>query len=160
MIRNNLFTGLAANGRALQILESPQDITIDHNTFAYTGGHALIMFDGDPADRFVLTNNILQLGDYGIFGSGQGSGKPALTYYAPKNQISNNVLVGSSAVAPSYPPCNQYLDTNSSVGFVSFSTANYRLNSNSRFQNYATDRKAVGADINAVMQAAKLAGVL
>ncbi len=156
-IQNNVFERLDPDGIGFQVLEGPEDILINHNTMVYTGGRSLMQFDGTPTDRLVLTNNIVQLGQYGIFGNGLGSGKVGINHYAPSNVIGNNVFVGNTAVQSLYPECNYFVDSSNAVGFVSMADANYQLKTNSKFHNAASDHKDVGADAAAVAKAARTA---
>ena len=141
-IQNNVFERLDSGAIGFQLLQGAQDILVDHNTMVYAGGLTTMQFDGAPADRLVFTNNILQYGQYGVFGSGKGSGKAAIGYYAPSSVIANNVFAGGGATQSQslYPECNYFLDGNNAVGFVSLTGgSNYQLKTNSKFRNAATE---------------------
>ena len=158
VIQNNVFERLDPDGIGFQLLEGAQDILLNHNTMVYTGGRSLIQFDGAPADRVAITNNIVQYGQYGIFGGGLGSGKAAISHYAPSNVIANNVFMGNAAAHTLYPECNYFVDSSNAVGFVSLTGGpNYQLKTNSKFHNAAIDRKDVGADAAAVAKAVQSA---
>ena len=157
-IQNNVFDRLDPDGIGFQLLQGAQDILVNHNTMVYAGGRSMMQFDGTPVDRLVFTNNIVQYGQYGVFGSGKGVGKPAISYYAPSNIFANNVFTGNAAAQSLYPECNYFVDSSNAVGFVSLTgTSNYQLKTNSKFRNAAIDHKDVGADAAAVAQASRIA---
>ncbi len=157
-IQNNVFERLDPDGIAFQLVAGAQDILFNHNTMVYAGGRSMMQLDGTPTDRLVFTNNIVQYGQYGVFGSGKGSGKAALNYYAPSNVFANNVFIGNVAAQSLYPECNYFVDSSNAVGFVgAMGDANYQLKTNSKFRKASTDRKDVGADAAAVAQASRIA---
>jgi hypothetical protein len=150
-INNNLLynIGGSSGGTLFQILGYQgvpiQNLSITNNTgilpaTAPTTGEA-VMFDAetssggnssDAVNGLVFSNNVLSNGLYGIFGSGQGTGNAALSYFAPGGSFSGNVLIGGSAGSYSSYPGN-YFPT--SVSFVNPSTGNYNLTNPSLYDN-------------------------
>ncbi len=110
---NNLFQEVGRdpisgdNGSVFQLLSDLQDISIVNNTVTLSGTarHALSM-DYLPQTRLTLVNNVFPMTEYGIFGSGYGSGTPALAQYAPSATVVGNVIPGQRKSA--YPTSNTF----------------------------------------------------
>ena len=152
LIKNNLIDDIngprwgGADGRALQFVGGPVNITIDHNTIFEDS--AIIVADVAPSLGFVFRNNIAPHGNYGVLGSGHGTGLDALAFYFPGYEFKRNVII--SAPSSNYPPDNFYPSSLSEVGFVDFANGNYRLASTSPYRNAGTDGKDVGCDFTAL----------
>ena len=108
---NNLFIDVGIDpfnkepGRIFQMLGELEDVTLANNTFVLGNGATYaLLFDGKAGLRSNITGNVFPSTDYGIFGSGRGSGTSALAAYAPGATVSRNVLPGQSA--DSYPTGN------------------------------------------------------
>ena len=120
----------------------------------------MIIPDGNAAlvmgDNFVVAtgpiyrNNITSHGDYGVFGSGKGEGKAALDFFAPNAVFTNNGLIGFTEA--SYPSGNYYPMTIADVGFSNAGTDDYHLTAASALKGAGSDKKDVGADIDAIDQ--------
>jgi len=152
-IRNNLFIdvgGLWGPGRLFQLLDGTSDVRIDHNTALQTDT-ALFGGDRTPHERFVFENNVLPLNQYGVIGSGTGSGLPTLERYFPRAVVRRNVFVGGSPAA--YPPDNFFPVSLDSVGFVGPRRGDYRLAASSAYRHAALDARDPGADMDAVAPA-------
>lgn len=149
-IRQNLFLDIGASdlggsGILFQILNGAGGVTIDHNTAFHSG--SILSADLAPSPGLVFTNNIVQHNAYGMFGSGKGTGLPALEYYFPGYQVRRNVIIG----APDprlYPHDNYFPATPLVVGFVDPAGGDYRLAGQSSFHGAATDGTDVGADMS------------
>jgi hypothetical protein len=149
-IRQNLFldigaAGLGGSGILFQILNGAGGVTIDHNTAFHSG--SIVSADLAPSPGLVFTNNIVQQNAYGMFGSGKGSGLPALDYYFPGYLVRRNVIVG----APDprlYPADNYFPATPLLVGFVDLAAGDYRLTERSAYHRAATDGSDIGADMS------------
>src|SRR5262249_29731914 len=122
IFRNNLWTDIdgrawGGDGRLFQILNGPAGVVIDHNVGQQTG--ALLSFDGAKGSHFVFTNNIAPHNEYGVMGSGAGTGTPALKQYFATWQFEKNVLIGlpTDASPSQYPPGNFFPATPAAVGF-------------------------------------------
>src|SRR5262245_19241421 len=152
LIKNNVLDDIngakwgGADGRALQFIGGPVNITIDHNTIFEDS--AIIVADVAPSPGFVFRNNIAPHGNYGVLGSGHGTGLEALAFYFPGYEFKRNVII--SAPSSNYPPDNFYPSSLNEVGFVDFANGNYRLASTSPFRNAGTDGKDVGCDFTAL----------
>src|SRR5262245_12541330 len=152
LIKNNLIDDIngprwgGADGRALQFIGGPVNITIDHNTTFEDS--AIIVADVAPSPGFVFRNNIAPHGNYGVFGSRHGTGLDTLAFYFPGYEFKRNVII--SAPSSNYPPDNFYPSSLSEVGFVDFANGNYRLASTSPYRNAGTDGKDVGCDFTAL----------
>jgi hypothetical protein len=157
LIRNNLIYDIdgvkwgspegPADGRAVQIVGGPVNITVDHNTIFQSG--AIIMADSGPSQGFVFRNNIAPNNTYGVVGSGQGLGVNALKYYFPGAIFQNNVIVGVPSEIK-YPADNFTPASLSQVGFVDLTGGDYRLGPTSPYRNAGTDGKDIGRDFTAL----------
>jgi hypothetical protein len=149
-IRNNLFLdvgGVWGKGRLFQLLDGTSGISIDHNTAIHTES---ILFGGDraPHTGFVFQNNIVFNNHYGVMGSGTGTGRPTLERYFPGAIVRRNVIVGGSSTE--YPPDNFFPASLDQVGFVGPQALNFRLAPTSSYKHASTDRRDLGADLDAM----------
>jgi hypothetical protein len=147
-IRNNLFEDVdgkkwKGDGRLFQLLRGPKDVVIEHNT-GFADNSAIVLAGGEPLANFVFRNNIVNLGLYGIYGDGKGSGLAAIDFYLPGSEIRRNVFIGDARAQSSYPPDNSFVGL-TGVGFVG--RGDYRLSSSSRFRGAGTDGKDIGASV-------------
>ena len=150
-VKNNLFEdvdGTKWNGKGEFVLinERAADITFDHNTVRQTGG-VLVAGEG-PHTGFTFTNNIVSHNEYGIYGTGTGSGNQTLTTYFPKAVVRRNLIAG--ARADTYPSDNFYPPNIDEAGFVNARGGNYRLRAESKYRGRGTDGKDVGCDLDAL----------
>jgi hypothetical protein len=95
LIRNNVLDNLGP-GAAFQLLAAAEHIDIDHNTVKMNESRAAMLLGGKPQVHLAYTNNLVSETRYGIFGSGVGSGKPAIERYAPAGVFQNNSVLHSS----------------------------------------------------------------
>jgi hypothetical protein len=137
-------------GRLIQILNAPEGgtngVTIEHNTSNRAGNQFLNMGDtlNQPNTNLVVRDNLGPAGQYGVFGSGVGSGTAALNAYAEWT-FERNVLAGANASA--YPPNNFYpANFPQDIGFVDAASGDFRLSATSPYKNRATDGDDPGAD--------------
>jgi hypothetical protein len=147
-IRNNLFEDVdgkkwKGDGRLFQLLRGPKDVVIEHNT-GFADNAAIVVTGAEPLSNFVFRNNIVDLGLYGIYGDGKGSGLAAINFYLPASEIRRNVFIGDARAQSSYPPDNSFVGL-TGVGFVG--RGDYRLSSSSRFRGAGTDGKDIGASL-------------
>ena len=89
-------------------------------------------------------NNIAFHNQYGLIGSGTGTGRPTFDRYFPGALFRRNVIIGGSA--DRYPPDNFFPASADQVGFVDPQRRDYRLKPSSNFKRAATDRLDVGAN--------------
>jgi hypothetical protein len=151
LIKNNVFEGiggprLGANGRLLQLIRSPTDVIVDHNTAFHTGN--IITVAEGQTSNFVFRNNVVPHNEYGVIGGGMGVGNSSISTYFQKAQFARNVLAGGNAAL--YPPDNFFPSSLAGIGFVDMSAGNYRLATGSPYKNAGTDGQDLGADIDAL----------
>ncbi len=163
LIKNNMFYDVTTErwgaggggGRLFQVINGTADVVIDHNT-AIHGNH-IVLAEGAPNTGFVFRNNIVVHNDYGVFGTGVGSGLPALAAYFPGAMFTHNVLIlritdDVKLFAAVYPPDNFFALTAAAVGFVDLSSGNYALSKSSPYLRAGTDGKDIGVDFDALMR--------
>ena len=150
-VNNNIFQDIGTNwggrGFFLQMLSGTFDFTADHNTALQTD--SIVSADGDGHTNFRFTNNITPHNLYGFFGSGYGSGYPALNHYFPGGVISKNVIIGKS----DFPTLDYSAATVANVGFVDYAGGNLKLTTTSLYHNAGSDGLDVGADWDALQAA-------
>jgi hypothetical protein len=118
-IADNRIEGLGAfngEGKAFQILNGTESVTIDHNTISGVLNNALIL-DSFPIAKHVgfrFMNNLMPHGIYGVFGGGF-FGSTALNTYAINWTCAGNALFAKPVdpAASLYPPGNFFPATES-----------------------------------------------
>ena len=109
-----------------------------------------------PVRDFTFTNNLARHNSFGVHGQGQSIGQGTLDTYVPDGVFGGNVLGGGQASR--YPPGNFFpSDAAFSRQFANFDGDDYRLAGSSDYRTAATDSRAIGADVEAVL--ARTAGV-
>ncbi len=124
------------------------NMTFNHNT-AFPTKDVLEMDIAPAATNLVFTNNLVASGSYGIFGSGYGTGTPAINQYLVSPTFNANVMAGAGAVG-TYPTGVQLLSSISSIGFVNYSGNDFHLSTSSPYKNAGTDGKDMGADVDGI----------
>ena len=157
LVRNNLWEG--PQGTFVLMIGPIDGVKLDHNT-ALGMGHSAI-FAGNAANSgFVLTNNLLGYGLFGIAGDSAGSGNGALGMYFPGGLVQRNVLIGlgdGTNQLDNLPSLN-FVELNlSDVGFIDPATGDFRLSELSRYHLAGTDGTDIGVDFVALLRA--LAGL-
>jgi len=161
VLAHNLFVGIDAMrwngaGRAFQITRggaTGHDVLVAHNTALLRGNAAIVFGDSTPVfDGVVIRDNLLEHGDYGLFGSGRGEGTGALEYYVPGYSFTANAIFGDASVASSYPSGNFFPASLSDVGFVDAAGGDYALAPTSTYAASATDGRALGADVAEIVR--------
>src|SRR5439155_3867335 len=104
-IANNLFVDVGTkdregSGTLFQILNGATGVTIEHNTAFHTG--SIISADMAPSPGLVFRDNIVEHNAYGVFGSGQETGLPALEHYLPAFVFRKHAL-GANPSPCQYP---------------------------------------------------------
>jgi hypothetical protein len=169
-IANNVFEDIGGSnwpgsyGANMVMVSNPanapsSNIIYDHNTWLQSG--QVLVLDSEPFYGVVMTNNIVNHGSYGIFGSGKGEGNTSMAFYLPDMVYQKNVMIGGSASAYSNYPGNFYPANASEVGFTNYNNGlggDYTLTPASPYKNAGTDGKDLGADIAALNAA--IAGVV
>jgi uncharacterized protein (TIGR03437 family) len=146
VFRNNLF--LQVPGRLFQLLQKPIDVLIENNTAL---SQTFIVMSENVTTGFVMRDNIFALGQYGIFGSGVGSGNNALKANFPEAVVRSNVFIGDGG--DSYPTGNTYLKKIEDVKFVNTAQGNYRLQANSPLRGKGQNGGNPGVDMDALLAA-------
>jgi hypothetical protein len=146
--------GWGGSGALFQVLNGATGIVIDHNTALQRG--SIIAADMAPSPGLVFSNNITPHNEYGVFGSGSGSGLNAIAYYFPGSVFTRNVIVGAPR-GVRYPPDNFFPESLEVVGCVDLTGRDYRLSPSSQFLHAGTDGLNIGADINALSAALQAA---
>jgi hypothetical protein len=182
LIRNNLFERVTRSG--FLIIGGADDVEIDHNTFTpldyasvcMTGlaGHdaASGRVLGLPCNRFKLTNNIM---GFGLYGPCVDGGQNTFAEAFPGLIWERNLFVGygegRAAVALNnrdFPQgslfeARQTADGGAgdadwpAVGFADQAQGDYRLAPASRYRALGTDGNDLGADMDALAAALRLA---
>ena len=155
LIENNVIevTGLnGGQGRILQIINGPVDVTIRHNTAFTIPTGTLSVSDNttNKADQFDFRDNIVSAGEFGFIGTGTGPGTVTLNAFYTNYTFTKNAIIGGLGT---YPAGNFFPANAAAVGFVNFAGGNYALATGSTFRNAATDGKDLGADIAALVAA-------
>ena len=156
LIRANLFYdvdskawGAGGSGYFVALTDGARDITVDHNTVMLVNASGVVQIDGPPVLGFVFTNNLTKSGNYGIAGTGHGSGNSAIAAFLPGADITRNVIAG--AQAGQYPGGNSFpAVAQFEAQFVSFAAGDYRLASASPWRGAGTDGQDLGAPLGAV----------
>jgi hypothetical protein len=149
VIANNVFDRIdnkqwGGNGYFLQIVDTPRDLLIDHNTIVQGSSYGVATIDG-RVDSFVFTNNIAYHGTYGIIGTNHGIGNDTIRAFLPGSMITANVIAGGNASA--YPPGNFFPSPDQLASqFVDFTARDFRLRPGSPWIGAATDGRNLGAD--------------
>ena len=159
---NNLFAAVGeppfgsgkGDGRFLQLLEESGDIVVEHNTVLHSGN--ILTVEGRQHTGFVFRNNIVLHNEFGIIGTGKGSGRDAIGAYLPGAVFKSNAFVGGSS--SNYPSDNFFPDSLNDLGFRDMKAGDYALVATSAFRSKGTDGRDVGADLEAIASATQ--GVL
>ena len=154
-LEHNVWDGIGAsngttNGRIFQVLRNVHGVQIERNTAIHssTSAHMVVTFGGGTVDGFVVRDNIVTRGAYGVKGDNTAEGTDALVKRAPGYVFANNAIVG--APATKYPTRNYFPSSLSNVGFVSLANRDYRLASTSPLKGKAGDGTDPGANVAAV----------
>jgi len=164
LISNNVFENtnvgtFTGQGRLYQILDGPAGIIIVHNTSinldnASAAIDAALMMDVAPpqATGFVFRDNVVQRGQYGVYGGGAGEGLAALSTYMTSDFVfRRNLIIGANGAI--YPADNSFPLNVAALGLVDPANGNYRFAPTSPFARTATDGSDPGANIDAVEKA-------
>jgi hypothetical protein len=181
LIRDNLIEQVERTG--FMIFGGADDIEMDHNTFvplnyssffmAGLQGHdAAGLVLGKPCRRFKLTNNIM---GFGLYGQGVDGGQNTFAEAFPELTWEKNLFVGYGEGRAQWAANNDKLPRGSffegkqtgdgkagdadwpAVGFADFAQGDYRLSPTSKYRARGTDGKDLGADLDALNAALRLA---
>ena len=154
LIKNNLFEDIdgarwGGGGTLFQIIDGTADVRIEHNTAVQTGN--IITADGAPNEGFVYLENITPHNEYGITGTGTGTGGATFERFFPRAVIERNVIIGGSAAR--YPRGNVFPRSLDDVGFVDRGRGDYRLRSGSRYSGGNNAPGPPGVDVDGLRAA-------
>ena len=139
-------------GRGVLTQGDIADVVISHNTLIQPTNTAFAMGPAGTATvRFVVKDNIMGGGNYGIIGDNVGPGNPTWTLYAPNGTFAGNVLAIGDAT--NFPSANYYPTSVSSIGFSSLGSFDFHLSASSPYLNKASDGTNPGANVDAVLSA-------
>lgn len=146
VIRNNLFenvtSSLGGTGRLFQILNGALNVTMDHNTGFEDG--AILIADEGTSSGLTFTNNLVEHGGYGFFGSGVAEGSATLAAYLPNSILKGNAIIGGPSSL--YPAGNYFPTNDSAAGFTNETTGDFSLLATSPLHGAATDGADVGVN--------------
>jgi hypothetical protein len=154
LISNNLFEDIGGarwggGGTLFQIINGTANVVIEHNTAFQTGN--IITTEGAPNEGFVYRQNLTPHNEYGITGSGTGTGGATFDRFFPRAVIEKNVMAGGSAAQ--YPRGNFFPRSLDAVGFVDRARGDYRLADASRYRRGGGAGEAPGVDFDALRAA-------
>jgi hypothetical protein len=158
-VEHNLFYDIGGQwggqGSFLQIGNQPAELVFDHNTVLQSGSIMIVYGNGDgrplPIDDLHFTNNLVLHNDTGIVGDGVGIGNVAIAAYLRRETIRRNVIAGGDASR--YPRDNFFPSTAElEAQFVDSRGEDYRLKPSSPYLSAATDGRAVGARVAALLR--------
>src|SRR5262249_43748738 len=130
------------------------NVKLDHNSVFHEG--MIVIVDDGTSPGFEFTNNVAPHNEYGIFGSGAGSGNSAIATYFPDAVVRRNALGGGPAAQD--PPDNLFPAVSTFwAQFVNPAASDFRLASGTIFRAQATDGKDLGVDFNALGDATRAA---
>jgi hypothetical protein len=149
-ITNNVFDGIdnrrwGGDGYFMQVLASPRQLTIDHNTIIQGSSNGVAKIS-DRVDGFVFTNNIAAHGLYGIIGDNHGVGNDSIRAFLSGSTIAANVIAGGNRSV--YPPGNFFPSMDEfRAQFVDFDAHDFRIRAGSAWTTASTDGRGLGADL-------------
>jgi hypothetical protein len=166
-IVNNLFEeiGTAAfpgPGHWLLVNHGPSDVRVEHNTVVQAGDVVYACGGGpgteETASGFVMVNNLVMYGPYGVMGDNHGPGADTIRAYFPGSTVTANGFGcgagASGCTASAYPAGNAFLaEAEWQAQFVNAGAGDYRLAAGSRFAAAGTDGQALGANLDAMAAA-------
>ncbi len=147
-IANNLMTGIGPDQAALFLkINGGESITLENNTIEHPGN--MITSYGDQTRRFIFRNNIIKHNSYGIFC--EGGPKPFSCF--PGSVFVGNVIVDNEnlgakgySISQNYPTQNFFPLGFDRVGFVDYSTGNWRLGPKSPFKGKGSNGSDPGVN--------------
>jgi hypothetical protein len=138
LVEQNLFTDigtaeLSGTGSIFEITGAKpmQDIVITRNTAMFSRAEnanrrAGLVLDGGRHVNLSFTDNVLELGAYGVKGSGASSGLASFERYSAPGRFTGNLFVGGGAAA-AYGTANATVASLELAGFANPLTGDYRL---------------------------------
>jgi hypothetical protein len=161
-VAESLYDAGTPNPKMILINQGPDDVTIRHNTILTPSGRGssyLILANATDkkGNAFAFTDNIVQLGTYGMGAENPPFGSSSATLLDGHFQrwtFTKNVMTGLQGAPPSIYPPGQYWTTSlTAVGFRNLGEADLRLQPRSGYRRAASDGNDPGADIDALREA-------
>jgi hypothetical protein len=150
-IANNVFEDVSKStyggtGR-MMVVDGGDNIRVRNNT-SFNSGTALYGY-GHAVTNFVLENNIVNYGDYGIMGDNTGPGNGTVSTWFPSAVVLGNVMPNNTQPW-TFPAGNSYPANWAAVGFVDLAAGNYRLAPTSAYIVAGTGGSVPGANVDAL----------
>ncbi len=138
-------------GRIFQALDGVTDVRIEHNTFVGVGPvNSLLTLAGPaPLTGWVIRNNILDLGQYGVVGGGVTRGNPSFDRFMPGLYWERNVIFGAGAQG-FYPRSTFLASSIAAIGFTDVRMGQFALIESSPYRTTASDGADLGVDMKAL----------
>lgn len=157
LIQNDVFTDVSSatyggDGRGILSLTgggfgggvSANNITVDHNSI-FADVAFLVLGDSGTIQSYQITNNIGTYGEYGIIGSGMGTGSAALNTYLPNVVYNDLVMLTASGNSNGATwPSGTFWNTTAGAQFANYAGTTYQLLATSPYHNAGTDGGDIG----------------
>lgn len=142
-------------GRFLLVGDGAAGLSLDHNTVLQDGTFVQVYGTAEgrplPVRNARITNNLALHNDYGVKGDGRSTGNDTLAAYFPDVVFRRNVLAGGQRTR--YPGDNDFPDVDDFLEqFRDPDAGDYRLKTESRYREGATDGGPLGADVERIQR--------
>lgn len=158
-VAENLYEIGPPNPKMILINQGPDNVTIRHNTILTPlgrGSSFLLLANAiqKKSNAFAFTDNIVQLGTYGLGAENPPLGSSSVTLldgHVRRWTFSRNVLVNTQGASSSSYPVGQYwVSSLGAVGFHDPARADFRLNPRSPYKGRGSGGRDPGADMESV----------
>jgi hypothetical protein len=161
-VAESLYDAGPPNPKMILINGGPDDVTIRHNTILTPPGRgsSYLMFANaihKKGNAFAFTDNIVQLGTYGMGGDNPPLGSNSLTLldgHFRRWAFSSNILINPQGSPPSMYPAGQYwVSSLAAVGFQDPSKADFALSAKSPYRGHGSGGSDPGANVKSLFEA-------
>jgi hypothetical protein len=161
-VAESLYDAGPPNPKMILINQGPDDVTIRHNTILTPPGlgSSYLVFANatqKKGNAFAFTDNIFQLGTYGMGAENPPLGSSSLTLldgHFRSWAFSRNILVNPQGTSPSMYPAGQYwVSSLTAVGFQDPSKADFALSPKSRYRGQGSGGSDPGANVKSLVEA-------
>ena len=161
-VAESLYDAGPPNPKMILINGGPDDVTIRHNTILTPSGRgsSYLMFANaihKKGNAFAFTDNIVQLGTYGMGGDNPPLGSNSLTLldgHFRRWAFSSNILINPQGTPPSMYPAGQYwVSSLAAVGFQDPSKADFALSAKSPYRGHGSGGSDPGANVKSLFEA-------
>jgi len=151
-----------SNPKMILINQGPDDVTIRHNTILTPPGRGssyLIFANAihKEGNAFAFTDNIVQLGTYGLGAESPPMGSSSQTLldgHFRSWAFSRNILVNPQGASPSMYPAGQYwVSSLAAIGFQDPSKTDLALSPKSRYRGQGSGGSDPGANVKSLVEA-------